>query len=332
MTDPLISVIIPTFNRKAMLQQTLQGLVQQNIPKQDFEVIVVDDGSTDGTDKQVSEEFPFQFKLLQQRHTGAAIARNYGAKESQGRILISMDDDILLKPGALPALVELCLHNKHIISLGTLIQPEVLRRQSTYARVNYPPPTTTSALTDELVHFKWCINGLMALRREDFFALEMFQDPIGCWPDWEDIDFGFRAHKKGFKFIRSYRAVAEHWDYALMNLKADRDRWEQKSRTAVLLFQVHPELKRHITIFLYSFPIDWRRDSRGIIFRKSIRFFASAKLPLWVLERMTRDVEACCPLSWLLRRLYRWVTAAYIYRGFQQGMDEYGRIEYHTQS
>jgi len=42
MTDPLISVIIPTFNRKAMLQQTLLGLVQQNIPKQDMEVIVVD--------------------------------------------------------------------------------------------------------------------------------------------------------------------------------------------------------------------------------------------------------------------------------------------------
>jgi len=59
MKDPLISVIKPTFDRKAMLQQTLQGLVQQNIPKQDLEVIVVDDGSTDGPDKPVREEFPF---------------------------------------------------------------------------------------------------------------------------------------------------------------------------------------------------------------------------------------------------------------------------------
>lgn len=262
MTDPLISMIIPTFNRKAMLQQTLQGLVQQNIPKQDLEVIVVDDGSTDGIDKPVSEEFPFQFKLLQQRHTGAAIARNYGARESRGRILISMDDDILLKPGALPALVELCLHNKHIISLGTLIQPEVHRCQSTYACLNYPP-TTNTALTDEVVHFKWCINGLMAIRREDFFVLEMFQDVTNGYYNWVDIDFGFRAFKKGFKFIRSYRALAEHWDYAQMSLEADCDRWERKSKTAVRLFQVHPELKRHITIFLYSFPIDWRRDSRG---------------------------------------------------------------------
>ncbi|MFC2042996.1 glycosyltransferase family 2 protein [Chloroflexota bacterium] len=331
MTDPLISVIIPTFNRKAMLQQTLQGLGQQNIPMQDMEVIVVDDGSTDGTDKPICEEFPFQFKLLQQRHIGAAIARNYGARESRGRILISMDDDILLKPGALPALVELCLHDKHIISLGTLIQPDVFHRQSTFASLNYPP-TTTTELTNEVVHFKWCINGLMAIRREDFFALEMFQDPIGCWPDWLDIDFGFRAHKKGFKFIRSYRAVAEHWDYALMSLKADCDRWEGRSKTAVRLFQVHPELKQHISLFLYSFPIDWRRDPFRIIFRKSIRFFASAKIPLWVLERMTRDFEAWCQISWLLRRLYRWVTAAYIYRGFQQGMDEYGRIDYYTQS
>ena len=209
MKDPLISVIIPTFNRKAMLQQTLQGLVKQNIPVQDLEVIVVDDGSTNGPDKPVSAEFPFQFRLLQQRHTETAIARNYGARESRGRILISMDDDIILKPGALPALVELCLHNKHIISLGTLKQPEVLRCQSTYARINYPP-TTTTALSDEVVHFKLCINGLMAIRREDFFALQMFQYPIGCWPDWIDIDFGYRAHKKGFIFIRSYRSVAEH--------------------------------------------------------------------------------------------------------------------------
>jgi len=331
MKDPLISVIIPTFNRKAMLQQTLQGLVQQNIPKQDLEVVVVNDGSTDGTDKAVNEEFPFQFRLLQQRHTGTAIARNYGARESRGRILISMDDDILLKPGALPVLVELCLHNKQIISLGTLIQPEVLHCQSTYARFNCPP-TTTSALTDEVVHFIWCITGLMAIRREDFFALQMFQDPIGCWPDWLDIDFGYRAHKQGFKFIRSYRAVAEHWDYGLMSLKVDCDRWERKGRTAVRLFQVHPELKKHITIFLYSFPIDWQKDPFRIIFRKSIRLFASMKIPLWFLERITQDVEACCPISWMLHRLYRWVTAVHIYRGFQQGMDEYGRIEYHTQS
>ena len=117
-----------------------------------------------------------------------------------------------------------------------------------------------------------------------------------------------------------------------MSLKIDCDRWEQKGRTAVLLFQVHPELQRHITLFLYSFPIDWRRDPFRIIFRKSKRLIASTKIPLWFLERITRDVEDRCPTSWLLRRLYRWVTTAYIYRGFQQGMDEYGRIDYHTQS
>jgi hypothetical protein len=100
----------------------------------------------------------------------------------------------------------------------------------------------------------------MVIRREDFFALQMFKDPIGSWPDWLDIDFGYRAHKKGFKFIRSYRSVAEHWDYGLISLKVDCDRLEQKGRTAVRLFQVHPELKSHITIFLYSFPIVWRRD------------------------------------------------------------------------
>ena len=117
-----------------------------------------------------------------------------------------------------------------------------------------------------------------------------------------------------------------------MSLKIDCDRWEQKGRTAVLLFQVHPELQRHITLFLYSFPIDWRRDPFRIIFRKSKRLIASTKIPLWFLEKITRDVEDRCPTSWLLHRLYRWVTAAYIYRGFQQGIDKYGRIDYHTQS
>ena len=59
-----ISVIIPTYNRRDLLRETLNSLVQQTYPKNCFEVIVVDDGSTDGTEEIAAETFPFPLRYF----------------------------------------------------------------------------------------------------------------------------------------------------------------------------------------------------------------------------------------------------------------------------
>ena len=95
----LISVIIPTFNRRALLRECIDSLSRQVCGPGLFEIIVVDDGSTDGTGEYVrSIERPEGLPEIVYRHQanrGVAAARNHGAREARGEILCFPDDDYI---------------------------------------------------------------------------------------------------------------------------------------------------------------------------------------------------------------------------------------------
>lgn len=101
---PLFSVIIPTFNRADFLRQTLESVWRQNFT--DYEVIVVDDGSTDDTATWLSE-FASKVKLITQQNAGPGIARNKGAEQAQGVYLAFLDSDDLWFPWTLETVAEL---------------------------------------------------------------------------------------------------------------------------------------------------------------------------------------------------------------------------------
>ena len=92
---PAISVIIPAYNAEKTLKNCLQSLEQQTF--KDFEIIVVNDGSTDQTPKILTASDP-KIKVINQKNAGAAAARNRGAKEAQGELIIFCDADLILKP------------------------------------------------------------------------------------------------------------------------------------------------------------------------------------------------------------------------------------------
>jgi len=86
------SVVVPTYNRKTTLRQTLTALMAQDYP--DYEVIVVDDGSTDGTGEMIAAEFP-GVRYLRQANAGPAAARNRGIAAASGEVIAFTDDDCL---------------------------------------------------------------------------------------------------------------------------------------------------------------------------------------------------------------------------------------------
>src|SRR6266487_2044376 len=92
--SPLISVVIPTFNRAAMLSATLESLANQRLPKNRYEVVVVDDGSEDNT-PEVCRDFASRMQLnyLHIDNSGISAAKNTGILASRGRILLFFDDD-----------------------------------------------------------------------------------------------------------------------------------------------------------------------------------------------------------------------------------------------
>jgi glycosyltransferase involved in cell wall biosynthesis len=95
---PFFSVVIPTYNRREMLREALASIWSQTFS--DYEVIVVDDGSTDGTQESlISQNAPFRF--LTQSHRGPGAARNLGIGEAQGEYLAFLDSDDLWFPWTL---------------------------------------------------------------------------------------------------------------------------------------------------------------------------------------------------------------------------------------
>jgi len=102
MTPPLYSVVIPTFNRATDLQRCLESLTKQTMSAMKYEIIVVNDGSTDTTKEKV-ENFRRQNQhiaviLLSQKNKGCAAARNAGIARAQGGVVFFTDDDCVV-PG-----------------------------------------------------------------------------------------------------------------------------------------------------------------------------------------------------------------------------------------
>jgi glycosyltransferase involved in cell wall biosynthesis len=92
----MLTVVIPTYNRANYLSNCLDSLVSQDYPKEDFEVIVIDDGSLDET-KKIAESFQDKLDLRYffQDHQGVSLARNKGIDEARGEVVVFFDDDAL---------------------------------------------------------------------------------------------------------------------------------------------------------------------------------------------------------------------------------------------
>lgn len=91
---PFYSVIIPTYNRKVLLTKALESVLGQSF--KDFELIIVDDGSNDGTNKLIREYNDPRIKYFYQGNKGVSFARNKGLKEAKGKYICFLDSDDFL--------------------------------------------------------------------------------------------------------------------------------------------------------------------------------------------------------------------------------------------
>ncbi|WP_141431128.1 polysaccharide deacetylase family protein [Bacillus sp. 03113] len=103
--NPFVSVIIPAYNEEKVILNTIKSVLKSNYSN--FEIIIVDDGSTDLTSKVVSESFPEdeQILLLKKRNEGKAKAINFGIQHAKGNILIAIDADTIVSSKAISLLV-----------------------------------------------------------------------------------------------------------------------------------------------------------------------------------------------------------------------------------
>lgn len=159
----LFSVIIPTYNREQYLRETLASVLQQKF--KDFEVIVVDDGSTDGTVAYVSS-LKAKVTLLPQSNAGPGAARNLGMRHATGEYLAFLDSDDLWFPWSLDAYAEVITNtSKPAFIAGN---PLLFRSEAELARVS-GQAVQTVVFRDYLTtshEWRWLGASAFVLRRD----------------------------------------------------------------------------------------------------------------------------------------------------------------------
>jgi glycosyltransferase involved in cell wall biosynthesis len=324
-TPRTVSIIIPTYNRKDLLRETLHSLAQQTYPSDHFEVIVVDDGSTDGTVAIAAKPFPFVLRYFWQSNQGDAAARNMGARQSQADILLFLDDDILVEAGYLTHLIEAHDKGQNKIVIGT--SNPWLAEATAFSQSLYAAPALDQINTVTELPFTDVYSNNMSLRREAYFKIGMMQglDFPGS-SMWCDLDFNYRAYRQGYEFCRSTKALCWHRDYVVRSLEVYKKRMRTAAYRAVVLFQRYPELLAHLPMFYDKTPITWGQDSVRLIARKLARALASSRLALWSMEQIVHALEKRHPASTLLPPLYRYIVGGYVFRGYREGLNEFGQI------
>jgi glycosyltransferase involved in cell wall biosynthesis len=234
---PRCSVIIPTYNRSWLLRHTLDSLVCQSLPRHDFEVVVVDDGSSDDTAELVCgyvDRLSLQYLFQEDQGYRVALARNVGIRHARSEICVFVDSGVLLHSGALAAHVASHEASNTAVAVcgyvycfnennedGALIEKAVDYSDPDAAIADLVAAGAWPDIREEFYSkygddfadlpapwlVFWTCNASAPTR--SLAAVGMFDESFKSWGG-EDVDLSYRLHRAGVRFMLNRRASSIH--------------------------------------------------------------------------------------------------------------------------
>lgn len=319
-----LSVVIATYNRADVLCETLRRLNRQTLPSDQYEVIVVDDGSPDNTTQLVealAPELNYEFRYLRHDNHGPGYTENVGIKAAQYDLLLLMADDIWAEPQLLAR--HLAGHEQHPAPhmgvLGRVAQSAEL--PATVLHQHWDPfqyDRFTPGVELDGLYFLACN---VSVKRQFLLDNGLFLERRGA--AHEDIELGYRLSQKGLRLIYDAAAGAFHQHEETLD-GICRRAFERGRNFDLLLDSLPPELA--LPLYKISAPAAGLAARLRMLPRELIRTAVFNRLTVPAFWRpVLGAAENFAPAQLFASSFaYRGVAGYYLRQGFASMMAESG--------
>ena len=281
-----VAIIVPTHNRKEKLSDCLGSLLKQNYSGGLYEIIVVDDGSSDGTAEMVKElsVSNANIRYLYQSNKGPAAARNLGIRQSSADIVAFSDNDCVLSPSWIRDMLEAHEAYPEAIAIGGATKANTANIKAVVSQsLSDGAIEADISGTKQIIFFPTCN---VSFKRKYIFD-EAFNE-LFLYPAGEDLEFFWRIFKKGRRFI--YKQDIEVFHNCHPDLSSFLRQAYLYGRGNYLAQHIHKDhpLLKEIKI----------KSSLSFIFSTIINFF---KIPRFAYLMAKRLIQSYQHFNWLER-------------------------------
>ncbi len=286
--QPKLSVIVSTYNRRdVLISRCLPSIFAQDLPTDQFEVILIVDGSTDGTGAALRElDPPCTLRIVEQPNGGLSRARNNGITLAKGELVMFIDDDIVCEPDVFRLHVEAHAGKDSVVVHGAIYQapglsPSILgnANEDWYRRYNGRLAAHGGAIWPEGVF----LISNSSTPRSILVACGGLDEDL---PAMDDFELGLRLWKLGVRFeylpgAVAYELSVKSWRSFLFN---DGNAF---GRSEVLICRKHPDYRTRSGLLsgLGRTPLS-RRVLRSLFLRAPVSPAHLLSLPIWICEKL----------------------------------------------
>jgi Glycosyl transferase family 2 len=321
-----VSIVVPTHNRRDWLVRLLADLDRQDMPHRLYEVIVVDDGSTDGTKTAVEAictGYPLSYSRQECR--GPAAARNAGLRRARGEYAILLDDDIHVGPDFIRAHID--VHGKFddaIVFGPCWLPPDPdgtpFLRYRRDLEATFAPPVGP----DGTARVQAVASANLSGKRALFERLGGYCEELQI-PGAEECEFLGRLSENDVPIIYSQAVQACHDDPSI-TFAGYCSKQERYAVSCAEALARYPSLAHQVDyagcLARLNGPIVWGTDSPTVVARKILKVLLSSQPALAMLKGFTAVLETQ-RMSGLLEVVYPLVIGLHIFRGFRAGLVRY---------
>ena len=226
--EPAVTVVIPLYNRASLIRSTIQSVLDQTF--QDFEIVVVDDGSTDEPDEVIRAIDDRRLRFVRQENAGANTARNHGIELARGKAIAFLDSDDTYLPHHLESAMEALGDATDRVVYGKIIVDRGVGKQFT-------KPPRSVRLGEDVGEYLLCDRGFVqtstVVLPSSLASKVRYREGL---PNGQDTDFAIRLAQAGSEFVMLEEPSAR-WRDAADPLRISssarpeaREKWYQAMR------------------------------------------------------------------------------------------------------